>query len=127
MSALSSVRVRPVAPFCTGSTRSVTVRPYCIGSRHRPAAMTMRCRDACLQLAGRRRPVSEGRRRCLSVERCVEKRQCRFQPAAMAACSSFAASTSPPIMETTVCSMPEPPMPEGVVLPGRRRADASST
>ena len=50
MSALSSLRVRPVAPFCTASTRSVqarrmNVRAHRVGLRHGPAAITIRCRE----------------------------------------------------------------------------------
>jgi hypothetical protein len=50
MSTLSSLRVRPVAPFCTASTRSVqarrmNVRAHRVGLRHGPAAITIRCRE----------------------------------------------------------------------------------
>jgi hypothetical protein len=50
MSTLCAPYVRPVAPFCTGFTlpvqaRRANVRPYRAGSRHGPAAMTVRCRE----------------------------------------------------------------------------------
>jgi hypothetical protein len=57
MRTLSSLSVRPVAPFCTGFTLSVqvprvTVRPRGAGSCHGPAAMTVRCRELSRPGAG---------------------------------------------------------------------------